>query len=155
MNKRKLLSYFLQDQAGDAAAAGGAAAPDPGAAPAAGSAPAGAAPAAGGTALEQGASAPAPDPGAPAPITIPEKYLVKKEDGTIDQGASSLKLAEAYVNLEKRVGTGISRLKRRKSTRSPYPNNSKNHGSRRKIHFSRNFSRMRTRPDSHRSKSIW
>lgn len=37
---------------------------------------------------------------------IPEKYLVKKEDGTVDIEASSLKLAEAYGHLEKRMGTG-------------------------------------------------
>lgn len=42
---------------------------------------------------------------APAP-QIPEKYQVKKEDGTLDLEASSLKLAEAYGNLEKRIGTG-------------------------------------------------
>lgn len=38
--------------------------------------------------------------------TIPEKYQVKKEDGSLDVEASSLKLAEAYGNLEKRLGTG-------------------------------------------------
>lgn len=38
--------------------------------------------------------------------TIPEKYQVKKEDGTVDIEASSLKLAEAYGHLEKRMGTG-------------------------------------------------
>ena len=37
---------------------------------------------------------------------IPEKYQVKKEDGSLDIEASSLKLAEAYGNLEKRIGTG-------------------------------------------------
>jgi hypothetical protein len=38
--------------------------------------------------------------------SIPEKYQVKKADGTLDVEASSLKLAEAYGNLEKRIGTG-------------------------------------------------
>ena len=41
-----------------------------------------------------------------APPSIPEKYQVKKEDGTVDIEASSLKLAEAYGHLEKRMGTG-------------------------------------------------
>lgn len=39
-------------------------------------------------------------------VTIPEKYQVKKEDGSIDIEASSLKLAEAYGHLEKRFGSG-------------------------------------------------
>lgn len=38
--------------------------------------------------------------------SIPEKYQVKKADGSLDVEASSLKLAEAYGNLEKRIGTG-------------------------------------------------
>lgn len=42
----------------------------------------------------------------PVPPTFPEKFQVKKEDGSIDVEASSLKLAEAYGHLEKRVGTG-------------------------------------------------
>lgn len=37
---------------------------------------------------------------------IPEKYQVKKEDGSLDIEASSLKLAEAYGHLEKRMGSG-------------------------------------------------
>jgi hypothetical protein len=49
-----------------------------------------------GTALQKGAP----------PATIPEKYQVKKEDGTLDIEASSLKLAEAYGHLEKRLGSG-------------------------------------------------
>lgn len=51
-----------------------------------------------GTALDQGKTQQAPQ--------IPEKYQVKKEDGTLDVEASSLKLAEAYGNLEKRMGSG-------------------------------------------------
>lgn len=39
-------------------------------------------------------------------VAIPEKYQVKKEDGSIDVEASSLKLAEAYGHLEKRMGSG-------------------------------------------------
>lgn len=39
-------------------------------------------------------------------IQIPEKYQVKKEDGVLDIEASSLKLAEAYSHLEKRLGAG-------------------------------------------------
>lgn len=50
-----------------------------------------------GTALQSGAA---------TTTKIPEKYQVKKEDGTLDVEASSLKLAEAYGNLEKRIGTG-------------------------------------------------
>lgn len=38
--------------------------------------------------------------------TIPEKYQVKKEDGSLDIEASSLKLAEAYGHLEKKLGSG-------------------------------------------------
>lgn len=52
----------------------------------------------GGSALQQGGQVQSPQ--------IPEKYQVKKEDGSLDIEASSLKLAEAYGNLEKRIGTG-------------------------------------------------
>lgn len=51
-----------------------------------------------GTALQQGQTQQA--------AQIPEKYQVKKEDGSLDIEASSLKLAEAYGHLEKRMGTG-------------------------------------------------
>ena len=51
------------------------------------------------TALSQGAEA-------GQAVAIPEKYQVKKEDGTLDIEASSLKLAEAYGHLEKRMGSG-------------------------------------------------
>ena len=44
--------------------------------------------------------------GTPAPAAIPEKYQVKKEDGSIDLEASSSKLAEAYAHAEKRIGSG-------------------------------------------------
>ena len=40
------------------------------------------------------------------PAAIPEKYQVKKEDGSLDIEASSLKLSEAYSHLEKRMGSG-------------------------------------------------
>lgn len=39
-------------------------------------------------------------------VAIPEKYQVRKEDGTLDIEASSMKLAEAYGHLEKRMGSG-------------------------------------------------
>lgn len=52
-----------------------------------------------GSVLQQGGE------GHPAP-GIPDKYQVKKDDGTIDLEASSLKLAEAYGHLEKRLGSG-------------------------------------------------
>lgn len=42
-------------------------------------------------------------------VAIPEKYQVKTEGGALDLEASSLKLAEAYRTLEKRVGTGDMR----------------------------------------------
>lgn len=48
----------------------------------------------------------APNPSSATTPQIPEKYQVKKEDGTLDVEASLLKLAEAYGNLEKRIGTG-------------------------------------------------
>lgn len=37
---------------------------------------------------------------------LPEKHVVKKEDGTIDLEASARKQADAYRALEKRIGTG-------------------------------------------------
>jgi len=85
--------------AGSAPGAAAAAAASAGTAAAGGSAAAGAAGAAGaegGTALQAGAQT----------VSIPEKYQVKKEDGSLDIEASSLKLAEAYGHLEKRLGTG-------------------------------------------------
>ncbi|WP_443115477.1 hypothetical protein [Herbaspirillum seropedicae] len=42
---------------------------------------------------------------------IPEKYQVKKDDGTLDLEASSRKLAEAYGHAEKRIGSGDVRPK--------------------------------------------
>lgn len=84
-------------QSGGAPAGG-----QPGGAPGAGAGQGGAAGAGdGGSALQQGGQG----QGQQAP-SIPEKYQVKKEDGSIDIEASSLKLAEAYTNLEKRIGTG-------------------------------------------------
>lgn len=109
-------NWYLMDAAGDGtdggaggggAAAGAAAGSPPGGDPGNGGAAGTGAAAApgkagdvGGTALGQGQQS------QPAPATIPEKYQVKKEDGTIDIAASSTKLAEAYGNLEKRIGTG-------------------------------------------------
>ncbi|WP_158218769.1 hypothetical protein [Roseateles aquatilis] len=59
------------------------------------------------------AAAPGPAPtGAPAPAgnepaqVIPEKYLVKNEDGTTNHEATSLKVAQAHAALEKRMGAG-------------------------------------------------
>lgn len=52
----------------------------------------------GDSALQQGAQE--------QPHFIPEKYQVKKEDGTLDIEASAKKLAEGNSNLEKRLGTG-------------------------------------------------
>lgn len=72
------------------------------------------------------AAAPAADPGAPAAapaaapsaelnplqaavsgqVTIPEKFQVKNDDGTINHEATALKLAESYTAAEKRIGSG-------------------------------------------------
>lgn len=101
--------FYMAPEGDEAAGAGGDAgggAADAGGAPAGDAGNTGAAdagkPAATGadaaTALAQGAQA--------APVAIPEKYQVKKADGTIDTEASSLKLAEAYSSLEKRLGSG-------------------------------------------------
>lgn len=84
--------------AGDASA--GAAA---GAGAGAGGAGEGAAAAAAGSVL---AGAAAGEGGQGQAVAIPEKYQVKKEDGSLDIEASSLKLAEAYGHLEKRMGSG-------------------------------------------------
>lgn len=84
--------------AGDASA--GAAA---GAGTGAGGAGEGAAAAAAGSVL---AGAAAGEGGQGQAVAIPEKYQVKKEDGSLDIEASSLKLAEAYGHLEKRMGSG-------------------------------------------------
>lgn len=54
----------------------------------------------GGTALEAGGQ------GQGQQHFIPEKFLVKAEDGTIDLEGSAKKLAENYGNLEKRMGSG-------------------------------------------------
>ena len=35
---------------------------------------------------------------------MPEKYVVKKEDGTVDHEATALKVAQAHAALEKRMG---------------------------------------------------
>jgi len=84
--------------AGDASA--GAAA---GSGSGAGGAGEGAAAAAAGSVL---AGAAAGEGGQGQAVAIPEKYQVKKEDGSLDIEASSLKLAEAYGHLEKRMGSG-------------------------------------------------
>lgn len=56
-------------------------------------APAGPAPAGGPASAEQ-------------PAAIPEKYLVKREDGSTDWEASALKQAQGYGELAKRMGAG-------------------------------------------------
>jgi hypothetical protein len=81
------------------------------AAPAAAPAPAAAAPAP--SLLQRGAAAaPPPAAAAPAaapaaPATIPEKFIVKREDGTVDHEATALKIAtEGYAPLERRLHAG-------------------------------------------------
>ena len=95
----------MADDVGGAAAAAPAA-PDPGA-PAPVPAPA-AAPT---SVLGGGASAPAAAPAAPAAPADPnawlgEKFRVTASDGAIDIDASARKVAEAYANLERRMGSG-------------------------------------------------
>lgn len=119
---RRFLHAFLMDQAnaGEGGGAGGGAGADP-----AGSAGAGAGgePPAGGTGAGVSGQPPAGTEGAGGQgqpgtvlqagaqgqgqaVAIPEKYQVKKDDGSLDIEASSLKLAEAYGHLEKRLGSG-------------------------------------------------
>jgi hypothetical protein len=82
--------------------------------PAAAPAPAAAAPAAPAPSLlARGAAAPAPAAAAApaaapaAPPTIPEKFIVKREDGTVDHEATALKIAtEGYAPLERRLHAG-------------------------------------------------
>lgn len=105
--------HRLMNEAGDAPTAG--VAGDPAAAPAAPAAttpaPAAQAPAAAPAAapaslMARGAAAePAPADTAAQP-TIPEKYLVKREDGSTDWEASALKQAQGYGELAKRLGSG-------------------------------------------------
>lgn len=40
------------------------------------------------------------------PAAIPEKYLVKRADGTVDHEATALKQAQGYAALAKRLGAG-------------------------------------------------
>lgn len=64
--------------------------------------------AAGGGAGDAGAAALAAGAGTPAAIdsVIPEKYRVSNAEGQFDLDASARKLAEAYGNAEKRIGSG-------------------------------------------------
>ena len=102
--KRK--RHVFMGAAGDGGAAGGAAAGTGEAGTGAGDGAAGASGAgAAASILAAGAAAGAGD-GAGTTDFIPEKYRVTKDDGTFDLDASSRKLAEAYSNAEKRIGTG-------------------------------------------------
>jgi len=61
------------------------------------------------TALEAvatGAQGGEPSPDASPDSWLPEKHVVKKEDGTVDIEASARKQADAYRALEKRLGAG-------------------------------------------------
>lgn len=53
-----------------------------------------------------GAPSPAPAPADAPASTIPAKYLVKNEDGSIDADASLVKFAEGHRALEQRLGGG-------------------------------------------------
>lgn len=67
--------------------------------------------------MARGATTPAPGPapaGAPAPggdqpPAVPEKYLVKNEDGSTNWEASALKQAQGYGALANRLGSGEAR----------------------------------------------
>ncbi|CAM4031868.1 hypothetical protein [Ectopseudomonas alcaliphila] len=83
----RMMGHYLMNEAPAADA-------PPAAAPA--TPPAATPPADGGNLLNQGADN----------DYIPEKYRVNGADGKLDINASSRKMAEAYSNLEKRVGTG-------------------------------------------------
>src|SRR5512139_3714244 len=95
---KKWIRYVLMDQAGEGGAASGGSAVD-------GAQGAGAAGAAAGTDGAAGNVLQAAA-GAAAPVTIPDKFLVKNDDGSGNHEASSLKLAEAYSQAEKRIGSG-------------------------------------------------
>ncbi len=104
---RKGRHYVFMDAAGDGGdPGGGAASGDAGAAAAAGAAGGneGAGSAAAGS--EAGSASVLATGAEGGAITIPEKFQVKKEDGTLDFEASALKLAENYGHLEKRMGAG-------------------------------------------------
>lgn len=106
MWKRKGRIYVFMDEAN--AGEGGGAGAGAGSAPAGGAeggsptgaAAEGGAAGSGGTALEAGGQ------GQGQQHFIPEKYLVKAEDGTIDLEGSAKKLSEAHLHLEKRMGSG-------------------------------------------------
>jgi len=108
MNQFWRIFYVRMDEA-NAGEGGGAGAGDAsagaaaGAGAGAGGAGEGAAAVAAGSVL---AGAAAGEGGQGQAVAIPEKYQVKKEDGSLDIEASSLKLAEAYGHLEKRMGSG-------------------------------------------------
>jgi hypothetical protein len=57
------------------------------------------------SALRQAADLATTQPASEAPA-IPEKFQVKKEDGSLDYEASSIKMAQSYSYLEKKLGTG-------------------------------------------------
>jgi hypothetical protein len=59
-----------------------------------------------GSAASAGSPAAAADGAADEPPAVPEKYVVKKEDGTIDYEATALKQAAGYQALAKRMGAG-------------------------------------------------
>lgn len=104
MWKRRHHVFMDEAPSGEGGGAGGGAAAAPaggaeGGSPAGAAAEGGAA-GAGGTALEAGGQ------GQGQQHFIPEKFLVKAEDGTIDLEGSAKKLAENYGNLEKRMGSG-------------------------------------------------
>lgn len=116
---RRFWYVYMQEAGGDggtggaAAGAGEGAGGNAGAGEGAGGAGSGAESAAGasiGSVLADGAGKQG-DAGSATTDYIPEKYQVKKDDGTLDLDASSRKLAEAYGNAEKRIGSGDVRPK--------------------------------------------
>ena len=104
MWKRRHHVFMDETPSGEGGGAGGGSAAAPaggaeGGSPTGAAAEGGAA-GSGGTALEAGGQ------GEGQQHFIPEKFLVKAEDGTVDLEGSAKKLAENYGNLEKRMGSG-------------------------------------------------
>lgn len=106
--KRRRNWYVLMQEAGDGGAGGGAggAGGDGGAAAAAAAAAAASAAEGGEKGTPASVLAAGATGGEPATDFIPDKYRVNKDDGSFDMDASARKLAEAYGNAEKRIGSG-------------------------------------------------
>lgn len=96
---KKWMRYVLMDQAGEGGAASGGAA-------ATGAEVDGAAATSGAAPATDGGAATVLQTAAGAEKGVPEKFQVKKEDGTLDYEATLAKLTESYSAAEKRIGSG-------------------------------------------------